>query len=368
MSISERRKTRVTPPIVTKGRRTLRRPVEAMLHGRRFKVKATKLRRRQFLHLAAGAVALPAVSRIARSQTYPTRPIRLVLPAPPGGVFDLLGRPWGDRMKTPLGTVIVENLGGAGGSLAAASVARARPDGYTILLGGSNIHLIELLLKNRPLYDPIKDLDSISMLAISAFAIAVHPSIPAQNLKQFVDYAKARPGKLSYGTPGAGTLNHLSGELLKSVTGIDFTHVPYRGAGPALSDAISGQIPIVIPAMTGQVLEFHRSGKLRLLAITSPDRIIAAPEIPTAVEAGFPSMISQQVIGLFAPAGTPNAIIERIAQATRTAMADKTYQQMFIEAAVEPQFDWTAEKFRLFLDEDLVRWTPIVKAIGLKLD
>jgi tripartite-type tricarboxylate transporter receptor subunit TctC len=240
------------------------------------------------------------MSSMARTQTYPSRPIRLVLPFPPGGVFDLLGRPWADRMKMPLGTVIVENLSGAGGSLAAASVARASPDGYTILLGASSIHLIEIILKSRPLYDPIKDLEPISMLAISAFAIAVHPSVPAQNLKQFIDYAKANPGELSYGTAGAGSMNHLSGELLKSLTGIDLTHVPYRGAGPALSDAVSGQIPMVIPAMTGQVLEFHRSGKLRLLAITIPARIIAAPEIPTAIEAGLPGMISQQVIGLFA--------------------------------------------------------------------
>jgi tripartite-type tricarboxylate transporter receptor subunit TctC len=327
-----------------------------------------KLPRRQFLHLAAGAATIPAIPSMARAQTYPSRPIRLVLPFPPGGVFDLLGRPWADRMKMPLGTVVVENLAGAGGSLAAASVARTSPDGYTILLGASSIHLIEILLKSRPLYDPIKDLQPISMLAISAFAIAIHPSVPAQNLKQFIDYAKANPGKLSYGTAGAGSMNHLSGELLKSLTGIDVTHVPYRGAGPALSDAVSGQIPMVIPAMTGQVLEFHRSGKLRLLAITSPDRSTAAPEIPTAIEAGFPGMISQQVIGLFAPTGTPKAIIEQIAQATRTAMADKAYQRMFIEAAVEPQFDWTAEKFFRFLDEDIDRWTPVVKATSVKLD
>jgi tripartite-type tricarboxylate transporter receptor subunit TctC len=327
-----------------------------------------KLLRRQFLHLVAGAAALPATTRMTVAQTYPTRPIRLVLPFPPGGVFDLLGRPWADRMKTPLGTVIVENLAGAGGSLAAASVARASPDGYTILLGSSAIHLNDMILKSRPLYDPIKDLAPISMLAISASAIAVHPSVPAQNLKQFIDYARANPGKLSYGTPGAGSVNHLTGEWFKSLTAIDLTHVPYRGAGPALSDVISGQIPMVIPTTTGQVLEFHRSGKLRLLAITSPARIIAAPEIPTAVEAGVPGLISQQVIGLFAPTGTPNAIIRQIAQATRTAMADKAYQRLFIEAAVEPQFDWTAEKFRRFLDEDINRWRPIVRAIGVKLD
>jgi tripartite-type tricarboxylate transporter receptor subunit TctC len=328
-----------------------------------------KFPRRQFLHLAAGAAALPAVSRAAYSQSYPTRPIRLLVPFPPGGAFDTIARPWADKMKTVLGTVIVENQGGAAGSLAAATVAHARPDGYTILLGASSIHLIELILKSRPLYDPIKDLQPITMLAINAFAIAVHPSVPAQTVKELIDYARANPGKVSYGTTGVGSLQHLAGELLKSVTGgPDIVHVPYRGAGPATADLLAGQVPMVILSMTGQILEFHRSGKLRVLAVTSPNRFFAAPEIPTAVEAGFPAVIAQQVIGLFAPTETPTPIIERNSAATRMAMAEKAYQQMLIEGAFEPQFDWTPERFRRFLDEDIARWTPVVKAIGIKLD
>ena len=328
-----------------------------------------KLRRREFLHLAGAAIALPAATRVSWAEAYPARPIRLVLPFPPGGVFDIIGRPWADKVKTTLGTVIVENQPGAGGSLAAASVARARPDGYTIFLGSSSIHLTEMILKDKPLFDPMKDLEPISMLAMTAFAIAVHPSVPTQTLIQFVDYVKANPGKLSYGSSGAGTLNHLSGELLKSLTGIsDLPHVPYRGAGPALADLIGGQIPMIIPAMTGQVLEFHRTGKLRLLAITNPTRLIAAPEIPTAVEAGVPGLVSQQLLGLFAPAGTPKEIIEQISQANRTAMADKAYRQSLVDVAVEPQSDWTPDRFRRFMDEEVARWTPLVRAIGVKLD
>jgi len=327
-----------------------------------------KLHRREFLHLAAGAVALPAASRIARAQSFPTRPIRLVLPFPPGGVFDIIGRPWADKVKTSLGTVIVENQPGAGGSLAAAAVAHAHPDGYTIFLGSSSIHLAELILRAHPLLDPMKDLDTISMVAMTAFAIAVHPSVPAQTLRQLVDYVKANPGKLTYGSSGAGTLNHLSGELLKSLTGItDLPHVPYRGAGPALADVIGGQIPMIIPAMTGQVLEFHRTGKLRLLAITNPTRLTAAPEIPTAVEAGVPGLVAQQALGLFAPAGTPQAILEQIADANRTAMADKPYRQSLIDAAVEP-LDWNAKRFNRFMTEEVARWTPLVRAIGIRLD
>lgn len=328
-----------------------------------------KIERRWLLRFAAGAAALPAVTRQAWTQTYPSRPIRLLIPFPPGGAFDTVGRPWADKMQAILGTVVVENQAGAGGSLAAATVAHARPDGYTILLGASSLHLLELMLKRRPLYDAMKDLEPISMLAINAFAIAVHPSVPARTLKELMDHAKVNRGKLSYGTTAVGGLQHLTGELLKSLTeNPDIVHVPYRGAAAATTDLLAGQIPMVILSMTAQILEFHRAGKLRLLAVTSSDRLLAAPEIPTAVEAGFPPVVSQQVIGLFAPAGTPKPIIERISLATRTAMADKAYLQMLMEAAFTPQFDWTPERFRSFLDEDVARWTPVVKAIGVKLD
>src|SRR5271154_221472 len=241
------------------------------------------LPRRRFLHLAAGTAVLPAVSRFAWADTYPARPIRLVLPFPPGGVFDIVGRPWADKVKTTLGTVFVDNQPGAGGSLAAQLVAHSAPDGYTIFLGTSSIHLAEMVLREHPLLDPMKDLVTVSMVAITCFGIAVHPSVPAQNLKELVDYVKANPGKLSYGSSGAGTMNHLSGEMFKSLTAItDLPHVPYRGAGPALADVMGGQIPMIIPAMTSQVLEFHRTGKLRLLAITNPDRLPVAPDTPTA--------------------------------------------------------------------------------------
>jgi len=327
------------------------------------------LPRRRFLYLAGGAGALPLIARGARAELYPARPVRLVLPFPPGGVFDIVGRPWADKVKNSLGTVIVENQPGAGGSLAAAAVAHAEPDGYTIFLGSSSIHLAELILRQHPLLDPIKDLVPISMVAITCFAIAVHPSVPAQNLTELIAYVKANPGKLSYGSAGAGTLNHLSGELLKSLTGIiDLPHVPYRGAGPAIADAIGGQIPMIIPAMTNQVLEFHRAGKLRLLAITNPTRLSTAPEIPTAVEAGVPGLVAQQVLGLFAPAATPTPIVGQIAEANRIAMADQTYQQSLVDAAVIPVTDWTPEKFNQFIASEVARWTPLVKAIGVRLD
>jgi tripartite-type tricarboxylate transporter receptor subunit TctC len=325
--------------------------------------------RRKLLQSAAGAAALPFVPRGARALDYPNRPIKLVLPFPPGGVFDIVGRPWADKVKTSLGTVIVENLPGAGGSVAAAAVAHARPDGYTILLGASSLHLTDMILRKQPLIVPMKELATVSMLAMTAFAIDVHPSLPVHNLTELVAFVKANPGKVSYGSPGAGTLAHLSGELFKSLNGItDLPHVPYRGAGPALADLIGGQVPMIVSAMTSQVLEFHRAGKLRLLATTNPTRFTIAPEIPTAEEAGVPGLVAQQALGLFAPASTPQPIVAQIAAANRVALADSAYRQSLIEAAVEPLPNWTPDRFNRFMDEDVKRWTPLVRKLGITID
>src|SRR5882672_3138776 len=327
------------------------------------------LPRRKFLHLAAAAATLSAVSRISRAQAYPTHPIRLVIPFPPGGAYDAVGRPWADKMKHLLGTVVVENIGGASGSLGAAAVARAQPDGYTILLGGTLPHVNEALLKSRPLYDPVKDLDPIASVAANFLCIAVHPAVPARSLKELIDYAKANPGKLSYGHAGVGSIQHLTGELFKSLAGTpEIVQVPYRGTGPVITDLIGGQIPMGTPGVTGQVLELHRSGKLRVLAVTSPARLIAAPELPTAAELGFPGMTVTGSIGLLAPAGTSIGIIEQIAQATRTAVAEPAYKQMLIDAGIEPTLDSNPEKFRRTLAADVALWAPIVKALALKVD
>jgi len=321
------------------------------------------------LALAAGAVALPTIPNIARAQAYPTRPIRLAIPFPPGGAYDAVGRPWAEKMKSRLGTVVVENIGGASGSIGAAAVARVPTDGYTLLLGGTLTHINEALLKSRPLYDPVKDLDPIAGVAANVLCIAVHPTVPAQTLKELIAYAKANPGKLSYGHSGAGSIQHLTGELFKSLAGLsDIVHVPYRGTGPVIADLVSGQVPMGVPGVTGQVIEFHRTGKMRVLAVTGSTRLAAAPELPTAAELGFPGMIVTGSIGLAAPAGTPAGIIEQIAQATRTVVAEPPFKQMLIDAGIEPTLDSNPEKFRRSLAADVALWTPVVKALGLKID
>ena len=203
---------------------------------------------------------------MARAQTYPTRPATPASdPLPPGGAFDALGRPWAERIKSLLGTVVVENIGGGGASLGAAAVARARPDGYTILLGGTLPHINEALLKSWPLYDPVKDLDPIGSIAANFISIAVHPSVPAHNLKEFIAYAKANSGSVD-GHAGIGSTNHLTGELFKMLAGTpELVQVPYRGMGPAMTDLISGQLTMVVPAVTGQVQNFTAAGKCAFL-------------------------------------------------------------------------------------------------------
>jgi tripartite-type tricarboxylate transporter receptor subunit TctC len=327
------------------------------------------LTRRSLLHLAAGAAALSAVSHTARAQAYPARPIRLVIPFPPGGAFDAVGRPLADRMKPLLGTVVVENIGGGGGSLGVAAVARARPDGDTLVLGGTITHVNEVLLKSHPQYDAVKDLDPVAAVAANVLCIAVHPSVPAKELKEFIAYAKANPGKLSYGHAGVGSIQHLTGELFKSLAGTpEIVQVPYRGTGPLITDVLAGQVQMGTPGVTGQVIELHRSGKMRVLAVTSPTRLAAAPDIPTAAEQGFPGLTVIGSLGLLAPAGTPSQIIEQIADATRTIVAEPAFRQLLIDAGIEPSPDSNPKKFRQSLAADVALWAPVVKALGLKID
>ena len=326
------------------------------------------LPRRRFLQVTAAA-ALQTVAPITRGQTYPTRPIRLVIPFPAGGAFDAVGRPWAEKVKPLLGTVVVENIGGGGASIGASTVAHAQADGYTILLGGTLPHVNEALLKKRPLYDPIKDLDPIAGIAANVLCIAVHPSVPVRSLDELVLYARANPGKLSYGHAGIGSIQHLTGELFKSLAGTPgIVDVPYRGTGPLVADLVAGQVPMGTPGVTGQVLEFHRSGKLRILAVTSASRLIAASDLPTAAEQGFHRMVVKGSIGVLAPAGTPIGIIEQIAQATRTTVAEPAFQRMLIEGGIEPTLDSHPESFRRSLAADVALWTPVVKALGIKID
>jgi tripartite-type tricarboxylate transporter receptor subunit TctC len=242
VSISEHRKSRAeTPSIASKSRRTQRRLVEATLHGRPFKVSATKLRRRQFLHLAAGAATLPAVSRVARAQTYPARPVRLIVPNAAGGTNDIVGRLIGQWLSERLGqSFVVENRPGAGTNLGTEAVVHAAPDGYTLLLVAAP-GAINATLYDKLNFNFIRDIAPVAGITRTPLVMVVNPSFPAKTVPQFIAYAKANPGKLNMASAGNGTVPHVAGELFKMMAGVNMVHVPYRGAG-ALTDLLGGQI------------------------------------------------------------------------------------------------------------------------------
>ncbi|MBC5768230.1 Bug family tripartite tricarboxylate transporter substrate binding protein [Ramlibacter albus] len=323
------------------------------------------MQRRHVLPLLAATLAAPCG---AFAQAYPVRPVRLIVPFPPGGVYDSIGRPWADSMKRILGTVEIENLGGGGGSVGAAAAAHARPDGYTLLLGGTLTHVNEMLLKAKPLYDAAKDLEPVAGVAVSYLAIAVHPTLPVRTLPELVDYAKNRP-ELAYAHVGIGSSNHLTGELFKSMATLPrLVDVPYRGAGPALADMVSGQVLVGIAGVTGNVLEFHRTGKLRVLAVTSSQRLAAAPDIPTVAEMGYAGLAAPGALGILAPAGTPKDIIDRVASATRSAVAEPAFQKRLVDGGFEPMLDSGPDEFRKVLAAAVTLWSPVVKRLALKID
>jgi tripartite-type tricarboxylate transporter receptor subunit TctC len=328
------------------------------------------MKRRDVLTLGLTSLAAGVVTpRFAAAQSkYPERAIKLVIPFAPGGVSDVVGRLWAEKVKASLGVVYVENQGGGGGLVGGAAVARANPDGYTVLLGTATQTLIPAATGTAP-YNPATDLAPISILLISALAIVIHPGLPARTLMEFIEYAKANPGTLSYASAGAGSTSHLAAELFKSLTGTpDIVNVPYKGAGPMLGDVMSGHVSMTVANVTNHMLDLHRSGKVRMLAVTSPGRLTAAPDIPTTVESGLSGMIAQNFSGLFAPAGTPNTIMNQISQATRAVMAGDDFRQKLVAAGFEPYSDSSPEAARRFIEEEAGRLTPVIKAIGLKVE
>jgi tripartite-type tricarboxylate transporter receptor subunit TctC len=328
------------------------------------------MRRRDILAGFAALTGCALAPRPGAAQAkYPDRAIKLVVPFAPGGVNDAVARLWAERMKAPLGNVYIEDQGGAGGAVGALAVAHAQPDGYTLLLGGAGALVLNPIGMVKPLYDPIKDFEPIAMLAVPALTILVNPAIPVHTLKELIAYAKANPGKLVYGSAGAGSMTHLAGELFKSLAGTpDIVHVPYKGSGPSLSDVVSGHVPMIVANITSQVLELHRTGKVRMIVVTATDRLVAQPDIPTAVEAGLPGMVAVNFTGLFAPHGTPKPIVEQIAAATDKVMEEDDFRAMLIDSGMEPYRHSTPDKTKQFLEQDIARWTPVFRSIGLKLN
>jgi tripartite-type tricarboxylate transporter receptor subunit TctC len=319
--------------------------------------------------LTAGLASLSAAMLTRSALAYPERTIRLVVPFSPGGATDIAGRLWAEKMKPLLGTVVTENRGGGGGVTGAAEVARAQPDGHTFLFGNTSTQVLIPAIMNNPPYDPLKDFVGIYIVCNSPTSIVVHESVPARNLQELIAYARANPGKLSYGSAGAGTLTNLAGELFKQLIGApDIVHIPYKGAAPGVADLASGHIPMMTPNVGGPLLDFHRAGRVRILAVNAATRIKAAPDIPTAVEAGLAGMIAGNLNGLFAPAGIPASIVDRITDATRKVMADAELQRILVTSGFEPILDSGPEATRQFISEETARWVPVMKAANFKME
>jgi tripartite-type tricarboxylate transporter receptor subunit TctC len=320
--------------------------------------------------MAFGAGALVSAAGLSRAHAaidYPKSPIRLIVPRSAGGVLDIIGRDWVAGAAPNLGAIAVENFGGGGGMTGTAMVAHASADGYTLLLGSTSDLVLNPALSSERLYDPVKDFSAVAGLAISVAMIMVNPSVPAHNLKELVSYAKANPGKLSYGSAGAGTMSNLCGELFKKLADLpDIVHIPYKGAAPGYTDLIAGTIPIMSSNITGTVLEMHKAGQVRILAVASDHRLTAAPDIETTAEAGYPDLIAQLFVGLFAPAATSKPIIDRLATVTAGVVATKAFQSKLGDAGFEPVADFGPERTAKYLGEEQARWVPILKESGLK--
>jgi tripartite-type tricarboxylate transporter receptor subunit TctC len=325
------------------------------------------LSRRELIALAAsGAATSLAPGSLNAQARYPDRPIKLIVPFAPGGVGDIVGRMWADKMTTLLGTVVIENRGGASGMIGAGEVARATPDGYTILLGNTSTQVLNPAIVANPPYDAIKDFTTIGIVANSPFTIAVHPSVPARNYNELVAYIKANPGKVSYGSAGTGTITHLAGELFKQVAGTpDVTHVPYRGGGPSVADVVSGHIPMVAVSITNSVLELHRTGKIRIITVMSPQRVAVLPDVQSAADTDS-RLVASIYMGLFVPTATPKEIVQRVSQATRAASESEDYRNKLLTAGFDPVLD-TPEDAQRFLDAEHRRIGPLVKALDFKM-
>ena len=329
------------------------------------------MNRRKLMRVGLAGLSASVLSPIAAlaQSRYPERPIRVIVPFSAGGATDVVGRLWADRVRAALGTVVIENKASGGGALGASEVARAQPDGYTLLFGNTSTQVLLPVLMSPPLYDPLKDFAAVYILCLSPTVIVVHPSVPAHTLAELIAYAKANPGRLSYGSAGAGTLTNLAGELLKQLIGApDIVHIPYKGSAPGLTDLASGHIPMMTPNIGGPLIDFHRVGKVRILAVAAEERLRAAPDIPTAIEAGLPGMVAANLNGLFAPAGVAPAIVDQIAQATRKLMADEAFGRLLVASGFEPTAQSGPAQAQRLVAEELARWTPIMRATNFKME
>jgi tripartite-type tricarboxylate transporter receptor subunit TctC len=303
----------------------------------------------------------------AGAQTYPTRPITVVVPFPPGGPTDAVLRILGERMRVSLGEpLVVEYVSGAAGSLGVGRVARAAPDGYTVLIGHSSTNVIVPALYSVP-FDVMKDLAPVAALPSNPFLLVGRSTIPANDLKELVDWIKANQDKVSAGTPGANTFPHIAGLYFQKLTGTRFPLVPYRGAAPALQDVLAGRVDLLFDQVQNS-LPFIRDGRIKAFAVTAADRVPALPDVPTVDEAGLPGLHISLWYGLWVPAGTPPEIIAKLNAAAKDAQADPATRRrlMELDLQIPPRDQQSPQALRALQEAEIKRWWPIVKAADLK--
>ena len=302
----------------------------------------------------------------ACAQVYPSKPVRMIVPFVPGGNTDIIGRVFAPKLSELLGQqIVVENRGGAGSVIGTEAVARAAPDGYMILMVSAAHTINPAMIKKLP-YDSIKDFAPISMIADVPTAFVVHPSLPAKNVKEFIAIARSRPGEINYSTAGRGTVGHLAAELLCSMAKIKLVHVPYKGTGQSMVDLVAGHVQMQLSRMTAAIQNVN-TGRLRMIAQTGKQRSAAAPNVPTMEESGLPGFVVSSGFGLFAPAGTPRAIVDRIHSALVKALNDPTVKENLAKQGAEVVAS-TPEDYDRFNRAEIAKWIRVAAEAGITAD
>lgn len=316
--------------------------------------------------LLLSSLALPALAPLARAQSaaWPSRPLRMVVGYPAGGSTDIAARLLAERLSRRLGQqIVVENRAGAGGTVAAQSVVRAEPDGYTILMAASpEVSIAPTTMKALP-YDPVKDLQPVTLVGQIPFFLVVNPGVPAQTLQEFIAYGRANPNRLNYSSFGNNTSNHLAGELFKSMARIDAQHVPYKGSGPSITDLIGGQVQYTFDGPPA-VLEHVRSGRLRALGVAGTQRLASAPTVPTFAEAGLPGFSGGTWFGLLLPARTPRAIVDRLHAEAAAELAAPELRKTFADRDIVPVGN-TPDEFGRFIQAEVGKWKELAARVGI---
>jgi len=307
------------------------------------------------------------ITGLASAQNFPDRPITLVVPNPPGGLVDTSARLLSEPLSRVIGQpVIVDNKPGASGNTAYQYVAKAKPDGYTLLISYSGYHVGNPALMDKLPWDPIKDFSPIGLLTVSTNVIAVHPSVPVNNLKELIAYAKANPGKLNYASQGNGSVSHIGTEIFKQTTGVDMVHVPYKGSGPAIQDVLAGQVQVFITTPPS-VMQHVQSGKLKGLAVTGKNRHPGMPNVPTTTEAGLASFQLESWVALYAPAGTPAPVVTKLTDSVKKSLALPEIKERADAAGVEVRY-LNPQAMDALLKKELPYWNKAIKSANITLD